>query len=430
MMRMTEKEPMFVRRLRYAAARLAGDACGTLAVIVALAAPVLIACAGVAIDTVMLARIEGQLQSTADTAALAAVKELDLAGASEQQIKSVATTFVDGNLSGTAIVTDGSPPSQQVTVLRKDYAVEVRLEKAWRPFFMHFVSANVTPVRVKARAQSIGRRLTCVLGLSKLVPAGVHLHANSSIKANNCDVYSNTDLPAGLIISDSAKVKASMICVAGGYVGGAAATPRPITDCPPFEDPLAGRKPPSIGGCDHLATVILNQTRTLNPGVYCGGLAVLGTSKVKLNPGIYIIRDGLFKVGDFASLTGENTGFFLAGLATMMQLDPGATISLSAPKSGALAGILFFEDPKSPLLRVHRIGSNNARVLLGTIYLPRGILLIDADAPVADNSSYTAIIANSVQLEKGPTLVLNGNFDATDVPVPPGLISSRAVLTQ
>ncbi len=60
-------------------------------------------------------------------------------------------------------------------------------------------------------------------------------------------------------------------------------------------------------------------------------------------------------------------GFYLSGLLTLMFFDSGTTIDLTAPKDGSLAGILFFEDRKALPLRVHRIGSNNARNLVGTI---------------------------------------------------------------
>jgi hypothetical protein len=122
-----------------------------------------------------------------------------------------------------------------------------------------------------------------------------------------------------------------------------------------------------------VGTHIRNRDRTLNPGVYCGGLMIMGNSRVRLNPGVYIVQNGLFKVGNRATLIGENVGFYLTGTDTLMFFDRGSTIDLTAPKSGPLAGILFFEDSSAPPLRIHRIASNNARNLLGTIYLPVGI---------------------------------------------------------
>ena len=42
--------------------------------------------------------------------------------------------------------------------------------------------------------------------------------------------------------------------------------------------------------------------------------------------------------------------------------------------------------------------SDAARVLEGTIYLLQSHLYIDADAPIADKSAYTAIIARCLEL--------------------------------
>ncbi len=44
-------------------------------------------------------------------------------------------------------------------------------------------------------------------------------------------------------------------------------------------------------------------------------------------------------------------------------------------------------------MRIYRIISNNARTMLGTIYLPSGRVVIDADKPVADQSAYTVLVA-------------------------------------
>ena len=63
-----------------------------------------------------------------------------------------------------------------------------------------------------------------------------------------------------------------------------------------------------------------------------------------------------------------------------------------------------------------------------TIYLPLGILFVDANAPVADNSAYTALVVRSLQLSEGPKLVLHSDYQSTNIPVPDGLIGSQAVL--
>jgi hypothetical protein len=90
----------------------------------------------------------------------------------------------------------------------------------------------------------------------------------------------------------------------------------------------------------------------------------------------------------------------------------------------------MFEDWNAKKGNVHVINSNDARVLLGTIHLPVGTLRVAANAPVADKSAHTAIIAEMLDLDAGPDLVLRSDYDSTDVPVPEGLIGGRVVLAK
>ena len=69
----------------------------------------------------------------------------------------------------------------------------------------------------------------------------------------------------------------------------------------------------------------------------------------------------------------------------------------------------------------YRILSDNARMLLGTIYMPQGRLIIDANKPIADKSAYTVLVVQRIDLHSGPNLILNSDYSATDVPVPPGV---------
>ena len=92
-----------------------------------------------------------------------------------------------------------------------------------------------------------------------------------------------------------------------------------------------------------------------------------------------------------------------------------------------MAGLLFYEAHGSPNLRRHEILSNYAHVMVGTMYLPHGRLVVDADNDVADQSAYTVIIARRVELKSGPNLVLNKDYDATDVPVPVNIGGDRVI---
>jgi hypothetical protein len=42
-------------------------------------------------------------------------------------------------------------------------------------------------------------------------------------------------------------------------------------------------------------------------------------------------------------------------------------------------------------------------MLLGTIYMPHGRLIIDANEPIADKSAYTVLVVQRVDLQPAPT---------------------------
>lgn len=152
--------------------------------------------------------------------------------------------------------------------------------------------------------------------------------------------------------------------------------------------------------------------------------------------------------------------FYFTGDNSGLLFDKRTTISLSAPTTGVMAGLLMSEErtvtaPTDPAdlvdtllgdvitptppplaatkpMRIYRIISDNARNVLGTIYLPSGRLVIDASRPVADMSAYTVVVAQQINLYEGPNLVLNANYSNSSVPVPKGVgpVSGRLLLSQ
>lgn len=64
------------------------------------------------------------------------------------------------------------------------------------------------------------------------------------------------------------------------------------------------------------------------------------------------------------------------------------------------------------------------------MYLPQSKLELSSNSIVATDSAYTALVVNKLRVREGPNVVLNSDYDATDVPVPPGLIGGKVILTQ
>jgi Flp pilus assembly protein TadG len=407
--------------------RFCFNTAGGIAVTFALALPAILAVVGVATDYLTYSLVRTHLQAAADGAAAAGARELAIVGVQDSQIKALVGAYVNEEVDER-----NGPASHDTLIDKKKYSVTVSLQQNWTPFFAHFLDKDITPVRAGATAVLAGTTNVCVLTLDPKSGKALRLTMLAKLQANGCGVYSNSNSKQGISVELLANLKASLICSAGGVSGLLSKmTPAPTTDCPVLPDPLGKRVPPEVGPCKHTGLKLNNKIQTLLPGTYCGGIEISGTSKIKFAPGTYVIKDGRFRITDKASAEGVNVGFYLTGDASTIDFVKNTTISFSGAKDGAMAGLLLFEDRGAPLGRNHRINSANARELTGTIYLPRGKLQVDPNAAVASDSAYTAIVAYTVELTEGPTLTLNSDYGATDVPVPDGIrVTGKIVLTR
>lgn len=401
----------------------------------AIVLPILLSLAGFSLDYAALMLQRQRLQTATDAAALAGAKELSIPGPSDMatgRVKAMVQSAFDAFLSGSS--SSEQLAIEQQTVLEDDgRSVRVTATQKAKSYFGPMFGMKIETLTVTAAASVVGTMNLCVLGLERTSPDVVSLGANSSLVGKGCAVYANSTSSSALAAKSNSKITADLICTAGGLSGGADNfDPKPVTDCPQLPDPLADRQPPSIPGCTHQDLVVANQTTKLSAGVYCGGLIITSNAKVSLLPGTYVIKDGPLEVHDNSSLTGQYVGFHLVGPAARILFTQSSAVELAAPKDGAMAGMLFFEDRAEPTGAEHKVTSKNARKLLGTIYLPQSTFTVDAVGNVADQSAYTAIIVKRLQLKTGPALVLNTDYGATDVPVPKGVgsMTGKVALTR
>lgn len=441
------------------------DRSGNIAILSALVLPVILGFVGGAIDFYRWHSERGNLKELADTLATRGAREFLLANASGSQVEAVVQNIID---SGFSKEYGFDRVQSRVVVDPEKGEVSVRLvvppsDGLILTNFMPFMAdLDITSVAV-----ALGGMNVCVVALEEADPGAVAIQVNSKLIADECSLMSNSTSTQGVIATGLSDIDAGMICSAGGAFGGAQNfNPAPTLDCPVYEDPLSERVAPSVGPCTHydasygervteIATAAaaalvtgvsgtldevtggltggltggvvegigrgLTKTYNLSPGVYCGGLGIGQFADVHLAPGTYVIKDGPLLVGLGGKFHGEDVSFYMVGDDATFYFGPEAIIELSAQKAGPLAGILFFEDRHAPMGRLHNIMSDDARTLLGTFYLPRGVLNVASVLPVADRSAYTAIVAHKMQMTGSPTLVLNVDYNATDVPVPQGI---------
>lgn len=373
--------------------------------------------------------VKNKLQTAADAAALGAARELSLTDTKFESLQAVAqsmvASYVDAGAAGAArtMAVAGATPQVTTNISGDPVEVEVIATVPFSPAFGDMFGMGLSEVSARAVARVVGRPNICVLALATYgVGGAIWLTQSARMTGQNCSVFSNSTMPGGIIVRDNAVLTAYAICSAGGYEGGGGSfSPAPLVDCPTFDDPLSGRAEPAVGSCVATDLEIEDKKVTLKPGTYCGGLEISGRSKVTFEPGVYVMKDGPLLVTDKAEIVGTDVGFYFKGSGARVDFDVDTSITLSAQTKGEMAGLLFFGARDQSVLTLNRIRSNNARVLIGTLYFPKTSLQIDADQPVGDQSAYTAIVANRLILMAGPHLVLNTNYDQTDVPVPDGI---------
>ena len=451
------------------------DEAGNVALLVALLAPVLFGLIGVAVDygtwTLQLAT----LQRAADAAALAVVSDMQVTGADARRMQSLAEAYMKGGVKlrfgdgpvavATKPVTRERPGGPFVEAGgrtgRAPTGVTVTLTQRKSAIMSRLVTPHLTDMTVTATAEAVGGARLCVVGLAPSGRHGIHLEDQARIEAGDCAVYAMSSSPSSLEGGDQSVVSAATTCTVGGYAGRSFNfRPQPITGCPTLKDPLAARPAPPVGPCLKRDLVLRDGAFTLEPGTYCGGIRIEETADVKMLPGIYVIKDGALVVGPdtdliflttdclhprdestkqachkalsihlIGSLKGDGVGFYFtgevprnkAGGTQPMVFLPRSIVELTAPRTGDMAGLLFFEDRRSPDGRNFDILSDGARRLVGTVYLPRGTFSVRAMQVVADQSEYTAIVAHRIALSRQPRLVVNARYGDTDVPVPPGI---------
>lgn len=415
--------------LRRLVAKAGADERGGVAILFAFLLPVALGFAGVTADYASLSAHRTKLQAVADASALAAAREFRLGNANITTLNQAASVHAGGSLAAQEI-TAAITPSVDV----KGRSIKVTLSSDVPTFLMKYAGVGATRVEAFATARMVGGAPICVIGLDERASTTVELEKFAKLKAPGCSIYSNSRHPQGLIARHDASITAAFICSAGGRSspGRGSFSPTPQTDCPAIPDPLLSRSLPSSGGCLWNNARFNGGVVNLVPGTYCGGARFDRGARVELAPGTYVFKDGPLVVEGGSSFTGTNVALHFVGRNAELNFKANSRISLTAPRSGTMAGILISEDRNNPKNLLHSIMSDDARTLLGTIYLPSGRFHVGSNKPVADQSAYTIVVADRFTLSEGPTMVLNTNYDGTDIPVPEGVgpLSNKAILSQ
>lgn len=377
---------------------------GAVAVLLALMLIAIIGFVSLGTEVVLLLLISRQMQSAADAGALAAVSAR-LRGypsdyTQEAFALAAAAGFADGQ-NGTTVI---------VTYISASDAVEVVIAQPQTLALANVVHSGAFTVRARALAHIKSDSGACVLVLDNAASGALSMNGISSANFVGCDVRVNSSSRNAVSLVGGAILNADHLYVAGGYntAGGSQLNAAMIeTQAPTTADPYAGTTMPPAGACRQ-TNYNPPANATISPGTYCDGITVRAGVSLTFNPGTYIINRGSLSLNGGASLTGTGVTIVLTGSGTNyanVSIQGGATVNLTAPSSGATAGLVFFQDRNAKSTgpnSTDSFGGGAGQSITGALYFPNQTVQFGGSA--TSNNTCTEIVALQLILVGNQTM--------------------------
>jgi hypothetical protein len=372
---------------------------GQVMVLICLAIVTIMGLVGLVVDVGSLQAQKQQMQTAADSAALAATQELNYGDSvAAGKADAASNGFTDGQHG--AVVTINSPPKSGPHSGTAGF-LEAIVTKPMPTYFLRVL--GLTKVTVSARAvAAVGNGANCIYVLDPSATSAMSLNGNINIQSS-CGVLVNSSSSSALAVNGNVTVTAPNIGVVGNYssTGNVSFTPQPKKGILPAADPLGYVQAPSVGACSYNSFSLSGNTGsssspyTLNPGTYCGGIGISGNAYIKFNTGTYVLAGGGITFSGNAVMTGTGVTFYNTtgtGGYKGISLSGNVVMNFSAPASGALAGILFFQDRSIPAGSAgSTIVGNSGSTIDGALYFPTTSLTYTGNSSV---SGYSIIVAD------------------------------------
>lgn len=425
---------------------------GGVATYFALLMPVMIAVAGMAVDTATWYTHKRGLQSAADAAALGGAYEKVRQGDTEinsaGKREAAANGAVDTSLGGTDTVVINYPPEAGERKGSGD-SVEAVVTRQVSTLFSSIVFQG--PITMSARAVAIADVSdTCVWSLDTdsagiTVGGGADTTFNCGLQSNSTIVQNGGGCTSTTKIKSTGDTDEGILCDAG------ADTPV-LENVPPAEDPFAGLDEPTVNACDYKGQAGTIKSKTdafgeeiqqfLNPGVYCANITISGWAHFNDDPGdvyptaanggpdgftygLYVLEGAGFTMNDpGAKATGTNITFFLSsnnGTSDNISVT-GGDMNLSAAEDGPYVGIIFWQSPNTTNNITHNFNGGQTMFLTGILYFPNQDVKFTGGSE--SDATKSLIIAQHVDFSGGAFL---GGFEGTPIKANPLLVKATIV---
>lgn len=360
---------------------------------------------GMGVDVAMWRAQHQQLQSAADSAAMAAMLA-KIEGYSEDEIVAIAwqRAVAEGYTGDQGDFTVYLPPVDPEFADKN--AVQIILSLALKRYFTGSFMEEAPQGGASAIAMSTEYDGSCVLALDTSDRGTLRVIGSADVRFVNCEGSTNSTNGHAVAVQGTATLSASCLSLVGALEDGRGAAlgcSDPHENVAPLDDPFRFlRVPAASGAClegpgsgrGHGA---VTEAQIL-PGRYCGGLNLSGPTVAA--PGTYIIDGGLLNISADASLAGIGVTFILTNGARA-SITGNPQINIMAPAAGEFAGVLFYADPEDDGLR-HQVMASAASTLEGLIYMPEQHVEYSSGALITPRC--TLIVAQTIEFQDDSSL--------------------------
>ncbi len=333
-----------------------------------------------------------------------------------------ANGFTNGANGQTVTIQAGvTSPAPTVPGVLVDYWVTVQVSQQNPLTFGAVLGGRFLNVGAHATAAVVPTTPSnCITALDPAASQAVSITGNATFNMT-CGIAVNSSSPSALSLVGNITLNTTGITVVGGAseTGNIITTPSATTNAKAVPDPFANVPSPSFTPppCNYPNPNITgNTTITLHPGSYCGGITIIGNANVTFSPGTYALVGGGLNTTGNITLTGSGVTFYntfntASGYPyAPISLTGNLIMNLSAPTSGPLQGMLFFQDRNAPK-KTESITGNSTSNLTGAVYFPNSALNYTGNS--AASSQDIAIVAKTVNLIGNASLQADPNNPAS-----------------
>jgi hypothetical protein len=391
---------------------VAASARGQVMVLVCVSLIAIVGMIAVVTDFSFLQHQRNMMQTAADSAAMAGSEELSYG---DQVVAGKADAASNGYTDGASSVTVAinNPPSTGPNAANSAY-VEAIVTKPEPTYFLRVLGVSTVSVSARAVAYE-GNGPNCIYVLNPTASGAFSANGNVTV-ASGCGLLVNSNSSSGLTAVGNVTITAPTIGVVGNYTatGGASLTPTPKIGVITASDPLAYVPAPTVGSCAHNNFKLTGTSGSVSSpyqlyaGTYCGGISVNGNAWLHFNAGTYVLAGGGMSISSNTTMTGAGVTFYNttgSGGYGAITLGGSATVNLSAPTSGALAGILFFQDRSIPSTGAgSTITGNSSSTFDGAIYFATTALSFGGNS---STSGYSIVVANQLTVSGNASIGSN-----------------------